>query len=214
VNGDIRLAKVSLILKKDMMKRFLGSENLFTGNRSVSPGSFLIASAALNDSPFDKAVIFVLQNNPQGTFGVILNRPADSQLTNSWRAATGLNFASTSLVNGGPIGGPVLALHPQRSIAEVEICSGVCLSIDSQAIKFLSEQNDFPYRIILGIAGWQPGQLENEIEQGWWYQLKADPIHIFDDPFSMWQSFIRNFGLRTLSDWFGERVIPESPLLN
>jgi putative transcriptional regulator len=202
-----------IIYFNNTMKRFVDSE-FGQEHRSVAPGSFLIATSALQGSSFDKAVIVVLQSNRAGTFGVVLNRPADSQLTTSWREATGLNCGSSTLVNGGPIGGPVMALHPERSFGEVEICNGVCLSIDSQSIKLLAEQNEFPYRIVLGIAGWKSGQLEQEIRQGLWYQFEADPIHIFDDPFTMWHSFTRNFGLKILSQWVGDRMIPESPQNN
>lgn len=181
---------------------------------SVLPGSFLIASAALKDSSFEQAVVFVLQHNELGTFGVVLNRPVDAQLASTWREATGLNFENRSVVNGGPIGGPVLALHSQKSIAEVEILDGICLSIDSQAFKELAEKSDLPYRIVLGIAGWQPNQLADEMDRGLWYPLKADPNHIFDEPASMWPAFMRNFGYLQLQSIVDEKLIPSDPFLN
>lgn len=196
------------------MKRIVDSDFFWRPPSPVAPGNFLIASPALHGSPLEKAVVFVLQNNSAGTFGVVLNRPADSRLTTSWREATGLNFATSTVVNGGPIGGPVLALHPEKSLGEVEICEGLSLSIDSEAIKLLAGQNEFPYRIVLGIVGWKPGQLDLEMGEGLWYPFEADPIHIFDDPLTMWQVFIRNYGLKIISQWVGDRMIPESPSNN
>lgn len=196
------------------MNRIFNSSLTAKGVNEILPGSFLIASSALNDTPFEQAVVFVLQHNDLGTFGVILNRPVDTQLASTWRKATGLNFETTSVVNGGPIGGPVLALHSQKSIAEVEILDGICLSVDSQAFKTLAERSDIPYRIILGIAGWQPHQMADEMERGHWYHLRVDPNHIFDDPTFMWHTFTRNFGYQTLQSIFDKKLIPENPSLN
>lgn len=196
------------------MNRIFKSNRQSFDEHKVTPGSFLIATSGLSDTTFEQSVVFILQNNELGTFGAILNRPVNPELASTWRQATGLNFDGRSVVNGGPIGGPVLALHSHKSIAEVEISDGVCLSVDSQAFKTLAEGGDLPYRIVLGLAGWQPDQLADEMNRGLWYHLKVDPCHVFDDPGSMWSTFTRNYGFLSLQSMVDSRLIPENPFLN
>jgi putative transcriptional regulator len=180
----------------------------------VAPGNFLIASPGLHATAFDRAVVFVLQHNDDGTFGAVINRPADNSMVTSWSKQTGLEFAQQSIVQGGPLGGPVLALHQDKPLAEVEISGGVCLSVDTQAFKKLSDQHESVYRIVLGIAGWEQKQLLKEMALGYWYHLAADPMHIFDDHASMWENFVREFGRQSLLTFIDERHFPQNPTWN
>ncbi len=183
-------------------------------SKRLQAGSFLVANPALIDNPFERSVIFLLQYSQAGVFGAVLNRPADLESLTSWKEVSGLNFSDCSIVNGGPVGGPVLALHHQKQIAEVEISGGVCISVDAQAFKTLSERDGSEYRIVLGLAAWSKTQLQSEISAGIWYQVPADPMHVFDEPGMMWQNFIREYGRQTLTQIVGERLVPTDPRLN
>lgn len=180
----------------------------------IQPGSFLVATPSLQDTPFSRTVVFVLQADGQGTFGAVINRPADHEVVAKWSAKTGLEFDRQHMIQGGPLGGPVMALHQQKLLAEVEICEGVCLSVDAKALQHLSRETDSPYRIVLGIAGWNPEQLTQEIKSGFWFPLVVDPIHVFDDHAVMWESFVREYGRQALGSVIGKRHFPADPNLN
>ncbi|MFO0261791.1 MAG: hypothetical protein ACK53V_09210, partial [Planctomycetota bacterium] len=50
----------------------------FAANLLTSPslqGELLVASELLEETPFARTVVYVLQDDPAGTFGVVLNRP-------------------------------------------------------------------------------------------------------------------------------------------
>ena len=179
-----------------------------------APGSFLIASPILQSTPFERTVVFVLQDNEQGTFGVVVNRPADDQLKSVWREMTGLESDGRFMVHGGPIGGPVFALHQEKSLAELEMPGGICVSADRKVFLQLTRQQDSNYRIVFGVAGWQLGQLASEIKSGQWFQLNADPHHLFDDSADMWENFLRQYGRQVLESLIGSGRIPKSPWLN
>lgn len=182
--------------------------------RHLQPGTFLVASPSLTGTPFSQTVVFLLQANDQGTFGAVINRPADDDVVTKWSSTTGLEFARQTMIQGGPIGGPVMALHQSKPLAEVEICDGVCLSVDTKALQHLARQTETQYRIVLGIAGWNHQQLFSEINSGYWFPLVVDPSHVFDDHTVMWQSFVREFGRQTLSSLIGEDHFPTDPTLN
>ena len=51
------------------------------------------------------------------------------------------------------------------------------------------------FRVFAGYAGWGPGQLQAEIEEGAWYVLPAEPADAFDaEPEQLWQAVLRRAG--------------------
>jgi putative transcriptional regulator len=182
--------------------------------KPVQPGTFLVASPSLTGTPFSRTVVFLLQANREGTFGAVINRPAGDDLVSEWSSSTGLEIARQSLIQGGPIGGPVVALHQNKPLADVEICAGMCLSVDKDVLQRLARESNSPYRIVLGIAGWEQQQLSNEINSGHWFPMEVDPAHVFDDHTAMWESFVREFGRQSLSRLIGEDQFPVDPTLN
>ena len=55
-----------------------------------------------------------------------------------------------------------------------------------------------------GYAGWAPGQLEHELEQGWWHVVRASYGDVYDpDPDTLWRRVLRRQGgeLALLATW-------------
>jgi putative transcriptional regulator len=47
-------------------------------------------------------------------------------------------------------------------------------------------------RIFAGYAGWAPDQLEDELDQGAWFALDAEPDDVFtEDPEGLWHAVLR-----------------------
>ena len=184
----------------------------------VLQGKLLVATERLMGTHFEKTVVLLLQDDSHsGTFGVILNRPANDQAKQNWREMSGSpEHVITQLVHGGPMGGPVFAIHRDESLGEVEIAGDVFISAKAESIQQLFDQNPDDYRIFLGIAGWRPDQLESEIEQGLWYVMDSDPDDIFDDSTWLWEKSMFRFGEYALCDVVGIPVnkLPLDPSLN
>jgi putative transcriptional regulator len=50
-------------------------------------------------------------------------------------------------------------------------------------------------RVFAGYAGWSPGQLEGEVEEGAWYVVDALPLDPFvTDPHALWAGVLRRQG--------------------
>ncbi len=67
------------------------------------------------------------------------------------------------------------------------------------------------FRVFVGYAGWGPGQLQAEIDEGAWYVISAEPADAFDpDPTRLWQAVLRRAGgaLALVSTY------PDDPALN
>ena len=177
-------------------------------------GQLLVATPSLSGNTFQKTVVLVLQHNNQGTFGVVLNRPANDEMRQAWENATGQHPDEQCVVQGGPVGGPVFAIHQHESIGEVAMPGGIFVSADAKSLRQLTEQTDDRYRIIFGVASWQVGQLQDEIDDGVWYTIMADADEIFDDANWMWEKALRRYGEEVTCDVFGLESLPTNPNWN
>jgi putative transcriptional regulator len=174
----------------------------------------LVASPNIHQTPFQKTVVYVLQHNRSGTFGVVLNRPANQKIKRTWQQLSGANFGESSIVQGGPIGGPVFAIHSEASLGEMEMPGGIFVSAETAKINELSRLDESTYRIVFGVAGWQAGQLDAEINNGKWLKLSAEPQHVFDEPELMWENFVRSYGREVFCDVVGIQKLPKNVWLN
>ena len=185
--------------------------------RAPIRGQLLIASEKLNGTPFDRTVVLLVQDDENGTFGVILNRPANEQQKQHWCQMSGSpEHVAAQLVHGGPMGGPVFAIHKFQSLAEMEMPGDLFITAKAESIQQLFDRNPDNYRIYMGIAGWKPDQLVDEIDRGLWYVMDSDPEDIFDDAEWLWEKALFRFGEVALCDILGisEYELPLDPSLN
>ncbi len=160
-------------------------------------GKFLIATSRMNDPRFIQAVILVIQQDENGALGLIVNRPVYSvKLSELLREAS---LPSPELDPDVPVyfGGPVqisagFLLHsPETRLDSTrEILNGVVMSVDPEMLRRIG-QADGPRRALmaLGYAGWGPGQLDREIDEGAWLTIEAEADLVFaGDPQKTWRT--------------------------
>lgn len=146
-------------------------------------GSFLVARPMLSDPSFAHAVVLLLAHNPDGAFGLVVNRPAKAE---------NLPFP---LFVGGPCPSPGLfMLHghsewtePEsegEEEAKQEIVPGIFIG-DSSCLNKASNpalEQVLRLRVFTGYAGWGGGQLEKELAVGAWALMPATSQVLFDTP--------------------------------
>jgi len=197
--------------------RIFGDQNhslIHVGNLK---GKLLVATEEMACTPFARAVVLLLQDDSQGTFGVILNRPANDQLKQHWRQLSGSpEHVASQVVQGGPVGGHVFAIHKFQSLGEVELPGDIFISANADTIQKLYEQSPENYRIFMGIAGWKPTQLNGEIQKGYWHVVDSDPEDIFDDTRWLWERSMFRYGEQLMCDLIGISInqLPLDPSLN
>jgi len=148
----------------------------------------------------------MMQHDNRGTFGVAVNKLATKKVAAAWQKLTGAEPIEDQLVvAGGPLQGPVIALHQLPELCDVAMPGGIFVAAQVEKLHELIQHED-PYRIVVGIAGWQQGQLQQELNAGCWYVLPSDATTVFDEPDWIWESCIANL--------IGYDEFPDDPTLN
>jgi putative transcriptional regulator len=188
---------------------------LFETKMTSRAGKLLIASPNLIDSPFERSVVLVLQDNTEGAVGVVLNRPANGQIQEVWKEITeGWSDGKDRLFFGGPMSGPILAVHGIKSLGEVKLSKNIFAAATESNLKLIVAQEQKPYRIFFGLSGWKPGQLESEIEDGFWIVADAKRSYVLKNHSDLWKQALRDFGRTFIKRVVAPKHLPKNPSLN
>lgn len=178
-------------------------------------GCFLVASPRLPDVNFYQSVVLMVHHNEQGALGVVLNRPSNHLLAEIWEQLSGEPCDSDEPIYiGGPVEGPVMAIHGLPECSEDEIISGVYFASDRDHLKTIVGQAERPFRIFNGYSGWAPGQLENELAAGGWLTTPATDDIVFSRDDEMWKHVAGAIGLEILSRAARPKHVPNDVTAN
>ena len=161
--------------------------------------ALLLSMPQLQDPNFAKTVVLLCEYNPDGAFGLVLNRPTNVAASEMVRLDPPVIAGNDMLLW---IGGPV---DPQRGwillgeepSAEFKcIRDGLYLSTSQTLLRDVLEARPAPRaRVLAGYAGWGPGQLDEELAQSAWLLGDVDLDLVFDvAPEAMWETAIRRLG--------------------
>ena len=202
------------------------------------PGTLLIASPNLDDlgelehgdPNFNRTVVMLLQHTDEGSIGLVINRPlgekiklytseALERLTDGLQTIQEVALEPASMFyQGGPVGrGALVFLHQLGDTIpdSTEVCDGIYAGGDLDTLRMHASvvTAEKPLlRFYLGYAGWNPGQLENEIERrDSWILSPGNARLVFStEPDQIWQKALHSLGdkYRALS------LLPEDLSLN
>jgi putative transcriptional regulator len=184
-------------------------------------GRLLVATPLLGDPNFRRTVVLIVEDEPEeGTLGVVLNRPTEvpvGQVLESW---TDLVTGPSVVFRGGPVApnsALALAIVPGdeepvgwRALDGSAVMSRIGL-VDLDAPPQLLAGGIASLRVFAGYAGWGPGQLHAEIDEGAWYVLSGEPADAFAaEPEQLWKVVLRRQGgnLAMVANY------PDDPALN
>lgn len=160
-------------------------------------GRLLIASPKLVDPNFARTVVLLLDVDDDGVLGVVLNRPSEvpvSDVLLDWAPVVG---DPEVLFQGGPVG-----LDSALGVASLGAAGPAPLGwrrlFDATGVVDLDAPTELlgpavgAMRIYAGYAGWGPGQLQEEIEDGGWYVVPAAAEDLYcADPSRLWRQVLR-----------------------
>ncbi len=175
-------------------------------------GQMLIATPAMGDPRFLRAVVHVCAHTAEGTMGLVVNRPLPKPSLAEVLAQLGLSLEAGAgdppVMAGGPVEqGQGFVLHSDEfgagDLSQV-LPGGLALTASTEILREIARgRGPRSWFLALGYSGWGGGQLEQEIAANAWLTCPADPSLIFDPAPGphQWEAALRSIGVdpRTLS---------------
>lgn len=139
---------------------------------------------------------------------------------------------------GGPVDGPLLALHniagigepcgvdddldahgtqavvndhPADSFGSMSIQWAdvpAWMTADEDHLRLLSRREDAKLKYVVGYSGWGAGQLDDELEAGGWLVTPAEADSIFGDDDNVWEKLVKRCGHAILRDLRPDLAMP------
>jgi len=178
-------------------------------------GHFLVASPYLADPNFVRTVVLLVQHNKEGAFGLVLNRPSDNTIRHLWEQVHAPPCENDQAVHvGGPVSGPLMALHTLGDLSELEIVPGIYFAAERGHLEQLVERGTGKFKLFIGHSGWGAKQLENELEQGAWLTVPATSDYVFLDDDLIWKRITSEIGRDMLRATLKIKEVPDDPSVN
>ncbi len=148
---------------------------------------FLIATPFLEDARFEGSLTYICEHSEQGAMGLTINHPMDIALS---------EILEQLDLQGGPadvpvyVGGPV---QPERGFvlhrpvgqwqSSLALTDTLALSTSKDILAAIANgEGPDDFIMVLGYAGWAPGQLEGELAGNAWLTCPADEHILFELP--------------------------------
>ena len=175
-------------------------------------GHFLIASPTLMDPNFFHSVVLIVQHDENGAMGVILNRPLTTTVEEVCQQVLEHDCHLEGFLHmGGPVTGPLMAVHTADEAAQTEVLKDVHFTTEKDRLERLMVMDEVTARFFVNYSGWTAGQLDAEIEEGSWLTLAATREQIFSSTDDLWTRLNKT---ATLGKWISPDRIPDDPTVN
>jgi putative transcriptional regulator len=180
--------------------------------RRFLDGQMLVAMPGMLDSRFARSVIYLCAHSEDGAMGIVVNQPAQIRnfpdllvqlqvIAPEERISLPRATEEIQVLQGGPVQTDRgFVLHTADFFIDnstLPIDDGVSLTATIDILRAIAV-GEGPNQAILalGYAGWDAGQLENEIQHNGWLNCPADPAILFDrDLESKYTRALRSMGI-------------------
>jgi putative transcriptional regulator len=163
-----------------------------------STGTLLIADPFLKDNNFMRTVILICRHGEEGSFGFVLNKLYDLTLEDLFNDMNGYRIPVH-------IGGPVqmdtihyIHQYPDLLPDSQEITDEIYWGGDFEILKTLIREgkiSDSKIKFFIGYSGWEPGQLDSEMEERSWLTSPCNESLVFKTSTDeIWKSSLKHLG--------------------
>jgi len=168
-------------------------------------GHILVAMPHLTDPYFGRSLVFICEHDEHGAMGLIVNKSFEDRVVKEVFPTLIINDeAINEVISPMYFGGPVsleqgFILHSSDYVNSdtLQVTEEFSLTSNSAVIDAIQDGKGPRYfKMMLGYAGWGPGQLEREIENGDWLfqEVTLDFIFTGNDS-EKWISTTHSFGI-------------------
>ncbi|MDP5208136.1 YqgE/AlgH family protein [Microbulbifer sp. 2205BS26-8] len=166
-------------------------------------GQFLLAMPGMEDPRFKQTVALLVEHSNEGAMGIVVNAPSKVH----WKEVFEQLSLQDSSQRGGEavlLGGPIspeqgFVLHGAgiQFDSTTEINAEISLTASKDILESLAGgHGPDDVLLALGYAGWEPGQLEQELVDNAWLTLPAEPEILFATPIEKrWQNAAARHGI-------------------
>jgi len=185
-----------------------------TNNIKPTKGKILISEPFLIDYYFKRSVVLLAEHNEDGSFGLILNKPVELQLSDIVK-----DFPSfdTPIYLGGPVKTDSLYfIHTLGNEIDdsMEISEGLFWGGDIEVVKELitiGKIGTEEIKFFVGYSGWVSKQLDGELARNSWLvaNMNANDV-MHSNPDKMWKKTLKTLG----KDYEYWTNFPSDPTLN
>ena len=174
-------------------------------------GQLLMAMPTMTDKRFQRSVIYMCAHSADGAMGLIINQVASNIKLPSLLRQLGILKKSASKIVSPTmldqtvhVGGPVetgrgFVLHSADYLQDATLLVDheVGLTATLDILKEIANGGGPRHKLLmLGYAGWGPGQLDAEIQANGWLNVSADEELIFDhDLDTKWDRALAKLGV-------------------
>ena len=172
---------------------------------ALAPG-LLVAAPGMTCPFFNHTVVLLVDHDEDGALGFVINRPTNTPVT-SLIEGLEIDDLGDELEGEVWVGGPVapetgwVLFDPTSGDSEdvemVELDARVAVSASRVFLERIADgEGPDTYAVMLGYAGWGPGQLDDEIREGsWiWVDLSAELIFETASP-DRWRAALASLGI-------------------
>jgi putative transcriptional regulator len=179
-------------------------------------GSLLIAAPFLRDYQFSRTVILMVEHNEEGSMGIILNKNFSNLMTLNEVVPELASLPPIPLYKGGPVGRDTLFyLHTLSYLKDaLPLGNGLYLNGDfNQMQQYIlsGAPTQGVARFFMGYAGWQKGQLKQEMKQNTWIVNNESQVDLLN-------MYLRDLWQEALCDMGGKYMVwsryPKYPFMN
>ncbi|MBI5801740.1 MAG: YqgE/AlgH family protein [Verrucomicrobia bacterium] len=161
-------------------------------------GQFLLDGGKLAGSFFHRTVVLICQHDPEGAFGLIVNRPTDKHVGEALVADLPSTLKLQPLFLGGPVQPQALSyLHADAFLPDANVLPNLQLdhSIDELVELGESFSPTQQLKVFAGYAGWSAGQLDDEMKRAAWLTHPASAELVFGSEVKqLWVNLVRQKG--------------------
>lgn len=168
-------------------------------------GSMLIAMPGMTDPRFTQSLVYLCDHSSKGAMGLIVNKPAHDMsfgdLLEQLEIVPKVPIDGIKVYFGGPVEtGRGFVLHTSDYASDLRtlpVRNGLALTPTLDVLEDIAAgKGPRAVMMMLGYAGWGPGQLEAELSQNGWLTCDGDPDLVFDaySP-SKWARALQGLGI-------------------
>lgn len=167
-------------------------------------GKLLVAMPGIGDPRFERTVIMMCEHDAEHAIGVVINKPRQELKLGDVFDHLGLEadgeVARRVVLDGGPVRPDRgYVLHSEdfaAGDATTAVGPGVRLTATRDVLVAVAgEEAPANFVLALGCAGWDAGQLEEELRHNAWLVVDFDDAIVFDEGHEdKWARAIRSLG--------------------